>query len=396
MSVPATSGEPLAGETGTRESTLPRTVGRILPLTLLWLVAGTGLAAITTRVRDWYAMPNELLNEHRAISVAQTLSPLPVLQHRQFVASFDQLYPLLIAPMFRGGDVLVDLRNAHALNAYLMTSACIPAYLLARRVTDSQLFAYLIAALSVLMPWIFFATLLMGEVAAYPVFLWALLAFQRALVEPSRRRDALAIGAIALAFPARPQLGVLAIVLPIAVAAYEIGASGRPAGRALKGALAKHRLAGVVYAAGIVAAVGLLASGRLAGALGVYGSTVTGNLVPHGIPKSLAWHLACFSLGVGILLWSPGSRGSWRGSSGRRAGRSNTRSGSANASTTWGSVSVCVPAHGYADVILRTPAREVIPGDLRTWADSSGSRIGGLFLSQISLADEIGGSCRPR
>ena len=149
MSVPATSGEPLAGETGTRESTLPRTVGRILPLTLLWLVAGTGLAAITTRVRDWYAMPNELLNEHRAISVAQTLSPLPVL-HRQFVASFDQLYPLLIAPMFRGGDVLVDLRDAHALNAYLMTSACIPAYLLARRVTDSQLFAYLIAALSVL------------------------------------------------------------------------------------------------------------------------------------------------------------------------------------------------------------------------------------------------------
>ena len=149
MSVPATSGEPLAGETGTGESTLPRTVGRILPLTLLWLVAGTGLAAITTRVRDWYAMPNELLNEHRAISVAQTLSPLPVL-HRQFVASFDQLYPLLIAPMFRDGDVLVDLRNAHALNAYVMTSACIPAYLLARRVTDSQLFAYLIAALSVL------------------------------------------------------------------------------------------------------------------------------------------------------------------------------------------------------------------------------------------------------
>ena len=70
--------------------------------------------------------------------------------------------------------------------------------------------------------------------------------------------------------------------------------------------------------------------------------------------------------------------------------------GSATASTTWGAVSVCVPAHGYADVILRTPAREVIPGDLRTWADSSGSRIGGLFLSQISLADEIGGSCRPR
>ena len=43
---------------------------------------------ITTRVRDWYAMPNELLSERRAISAARTLSPLPTI-HRQFVASFE-------------------------------------------------------------------------------------------------------------------------------------------------------------------------------------------------------------------------------------------------------------------------------------------------------------------
>ena len=67
--------------------------------------------------------------------------------------------------------------------------------------------------------------------------------------------------------------------------------------------------------------------------------------------------------------------------------------GFATSSTTWGAVSVCVPAHGYADVTLRTPARGPIPGDQRTWADSDGSRTGGVFISQISLADEIGGSC---
>jgi hypothetical protein len=69
--------------------------------------------------------------------------------------------------------------------------------------------------------------------------------------------------------------------------------------------------------------------------------------------------------------------------------------GSATPDTTSATVSVCVPAHGYSDVAFRAPASATIPGDQRTWADSDGTRIGGVFISQISLADEIGGNCVP-
>ena len=307
MSAPATLGEKEAGLAVAK----PRARGveaivRALPLLGLWLGAGTVLAAITTRVRDWYAMPNELLSERRAISAARTLSPLPTI-HRQFVASFDQLYPLVIAPVFRYGDVLTDVRNAHAVNAFVMTSACIPAFLLARRVTASRPLAYLVAALSVSMPWIFYAVMLMDEVVAYPVFLWVALAVQRSLVAPSRGRDLAALGVIALSFFARTQFAALALVYPIAIVAYELAAVGAAPGvrpsvvRRLRNAIGNHRVAAVVYGIGVATAVGLAVSGELGKTLGVYGDTITGNLLPHGIPKSLAWHLACFAIGVGIL-----------------------------------------------------------------------------------------------
>jgi len=279
--------------------------GLPLPLALMWVASGVALAAITTRVRDWFAMPNEMLNEHRAISVAQTLSPLPTL-HGQFVASFDQLYPILIAPAFAFGSVLTDVQLAHGANAFLMTSACIPVYLLARRVTSSPWLSYLIAFLSICMPWIFYASLLMNEVVAYPMFAWTLLAFQRALVAPSRRRDAVALAAILLAFLARTQLALLAAVLPAAVLIYELARNDAgnvllAIGHAVRSAVTRHPLLARSYAGLVVAAIVLAAAGSLGHAVGVYGQTVTGNLVPHGIPKSIVWHLATFSLGVGIL-----------------------------------------------------------------------------------------------
>jgi hypothetical protein len=56
-------------------------------------------------------------------------------------------------------------------------------------------------------------------------------------------------------------------------------------------------------------------------------------------------------------------------------------------------IRVCVPAKGYAEVRLRTPDSSAIPGDLATLATSLEPRTGGVFLSQIGLADELGGSC---
>ena len=45
---------------------------------------------------------------------------------------------------------------------------------------------------------------------------------------------------------------------------------------------------------------------------------------------------------------------------------------------------------------LQTPDSSAIPGDLATLATSLEPRTGGIFLSQIGLADEIGGACHVR
>lgn len=283
------------------ESTPSSRLRRALPIALLWALTAAILAAVTTRVRDWYAMPNELLNERRAISAAQTFSPLPTVHH-QFVASFDELYPLAIAPVFRYGTVLSDLREAHALNAVLMTSACIPAFLLARRVGVGRPLAYLVAVLCVCTPWMFFAALLMNEVVAYPVFIWAAFAAQAAIVSPSRRNDLLVLAALAAAFFSRTQLVVLVGVLPLAVVTYELGRAEQGGSwRALGAAARRHVVLLLAYAVGIVAALLLLVAGRLHDALGVYGETISGNSVSAGIPRSALWHLAACTIGLGIL-----------------------------------------------------------------------------------------------
>jgi hypothetical protein len=162
------------------------------PLLVLWAGAAVPLSVITTRVRDWFVMTDELVYERLAIAIARTGSPLPRV-HGELVRSLDQLYPLLIAPFFRSGLVPHDLSRAHLLNAWLMTSVCIPVFLLARRVTGSRLGAYFVAALSLLVPWFVYAPFLLTEVVAYPVFAWVLLGIQRATAAPSPRNDVLAL-----------------------------------------------------------------------------------------------------------------------------------------------------------------------------------------------------------
>src|SRR5262249_20253336 len=146
----------------------------------------------------------ELHYERLAISIVQTHSLLPRL-HGEVTRSLAQLYPALIAPWFAGGYVPADMRNAHIFNAWLMTSACIPSFLLARRVTGRRWEAYLLAFLAVCTPWMLYATTLQTEVAAYPVFLWAFLAMNATLTSPSVRRDVLVLLALVLAFLARTQ-----------------------------------------------------------------------------------------------------------------------------------------------------------------------------------------------
>src|SRR5438105_4113063 len=118
----------------------------------LWLSAASGLQALTTRVVDWFVMTDELLYERLAISIARTHSPLPQV-HGELVPSLNQLYPLLLSTVFGHGLVPRSLHAAHLLNAFVFTSACIPAYLLARRASGRVLAAAFVAVASVFVPW---------------------------------------------------------------------------------------------------------------------------------------------------------------------------------------------------------------------------------------------------
>ena len=166
-------------------------------------------------------MTDELVWERLAISVGQWHSVLPRL-HGEVIRSLSQLYPLLLAPFFWSGFVSTDLQRAHVFNAWLMSSAAIPAFLLARRVTGRRWPAYVTALLAACTPWIVYSTVLLTEVAAYPVFLWAILAMHKAITDPSPRNDLLLVLALAVAFLARTQFGLLLVVLPVALVLFHL------------------------------------------------------------------------------------------------------------------------------------------------------------------------------
>ena len=276
----------------------------LLP-TVLWLALGAGLAAITSRVADWFVMTDELLYERLALSVVRLHSPLPHV-HDQLVPSINQLYPLVLATALRTGDVAHGLHRAHVLNAFVMSSAAVPAYLLARRVAGPVWAASLAAVLSVAVPWIVLSSFLMTEVAAYPAFLWAMLAFQATTVAPSARNDVLAAAGLVLAVVARTQFAVLALALPLAIVLDA---------RAPRAAVRAHRVLAAVYAAAALVVLALVASGH--GVLGTYSATAHGNPFPLRILPAFAEHLATIGLGLGILPFLVG--GAWLASNAVRS-----------------------------------------------------------------------------
>lgn len=266
-------------------------------LAAIWIVTATVLAELTTRALDWFAKDDELRYERLAISIARTHSLVPRI-HDVNIESYSQLYPLLIAPFFRHGIVPDNVRTVHLANAWIMSSACIPAFFLARRVTGRAWAGYVTAALAVVMPWIVLSAMMMTEVASYPASVWAVYAIQRATVSPSRRNDVFALLAITVAYLARGELLVLLVVFPLAVIGYEFRGGERNARRVLT----RHDLLAAVYVIVFVAALVLRISGGLSQFAGVYGRYAEHvELLPHGFSGSFVEHLATFSLPFGVL-----------------------------------------------------------------------------------------------
>lgn len=280
------------------------------PLLAILALGVAFTAYYTAQMSDWLVMTDELLYVKLAQSIGHTLSPVPTV-HGHYFAVFNQLYPLLTAPVYALFDMPTAFKVVHFYNALIMGSAAIPAYLIAREVVRSRLAAYLVAALTVSVPWMVMSTMILTEVAAYPAFLWAILAIQRAIAAPSRSRDLLAIGGIFLAFMGRTQFLMLAIVLPLAVVIHEVGLAvserrGASVRRAvavgMRNAFRAHRPLVAVGGVASFVAVVVAAAGSLGKVLGNYETAAhSGSLLPHNILHAAALHLDFVVVAVGVL-----------------------------------------------------------------------------------------------
>lgn len=279
-----------------------------LPLVAIVLGAFYLAVSYAAQAREWAVMTDELQTSKLATSVVQSLSPVPHI-HGEYYGALSQLYPLLIAPFFGFLSTPGAVTAVHVLNALLLASSAWPAYLLGRSVTGSRTAGYVAAALTAFVPWLVLSTTLLTENAAYPAFVWAVWLCYRALVAPSVGRDAAALGGLVVVYLTRTQLLVLALALPVALVAHELGFAIANRGNAprlqalrhgLRRSLAGHPLLAAVYAAGSAAGVALAAVGWLGRVFGTYGQTVHGNLFPSGIWHAAAVHFDYVVVGVGI------------------------------------------------------------------------------------------------
>lgn len=236
-------------------------------------------------------MTDELLYAKLAQHIGDTGSPLPSL-HGEHVGFLGVGYPIVLAPFYGTLNPFAAFEAAHIVNAVLFASAAIPAYMLVRRLQMPSACGLVVAVLVVAIPWAVHAAFVMSEAAAYPVFLWAILACHVAITEPSPRRDALALGALALAFFTRPQFLFLAAVLPFTL----VIADGPRA------ALRRHRALAIAYGVAILAIVPLAALGQAHRLLGDYGVTATeGSLLPSTVWKAFVVHVDVLAVGLGVL-----------------------------------------------------------------------------------------------
>jgi hypothetical protein len=287
---------------------LPHAALEALPVVSIVLLAAGLSASYAVVATNWVVMTDELQIARLALSIAETGSPVPRI-HGEVYGAPNQLYPLLLAPLFGLLDVPAAIASAHVLNALLLASAAWPAYLLARAVTRSAVGGYVAAGLTAFVPWLVLSTTLLTENAAYAASAWALTLGHRTLAAPSPRHDALALAGVAAAFLARTQLLVLAAVLPAAIVAHELAYAGARAPRgtrrsalreAARNAVASHRLLFAVYAAFALVAGTVLAVTGLRQLFGTYEEAFRGNLFPPGIWRASAQLLDYVVVGVGV------------------------------------------------------------------------------------------------
>jgi hypothetical protein len=277
---------------------------------LLWLALGAGLVAVAT-FRFWlttgtvspWIMVDELIFSEQARSIARH-GNLDV--RGQGFGVFSLLYPVLIAPAWLISSGKDAYEIAKAINSVLVTLAVVPLYLWSRRLLPVPE-SVLVCALALLIPPLFLAGNLMSDNAFLPAFLFAAFAIALALERPTYGRQALALGAVALACTVRLQGLVLLLVLPSAVLLHALlepvsaGSRGVPAalkraGRSFLPTLLVFVALGLAYAA-VVLGVGA----GWSSALGGYQVTTEVGYSAAAAARWVAYQFGELDLASGIL-----------------------------------------------------------------------------------------------
>lgn len=262
------------------------------------LLLGWVLSLATTRVKNWFVMTDELYYERLAISVAQTGSLLPRI-HGELVSNVNQLYPVVISAVYGDGDVGSSLAAAHRLNAFVIATAAIPVFLLARRLALGTLVSLWAGALAVAIPWVVLSSFLLTEVVAYPAFCWALLALVHAVERRSWPTDLLALVSIGVAVLARTQFVVLLAVLFVAVVAEAI-LETTPRG-AVRHLWRTRRPFVLFFGSLLLVVLAAVAIGKGSRLLGSYSVTAENVRLDLGLVQLVFEHVAALALGLAIL-----------------------------------------------------------------------------------------------
>ncbi len=191
-------------------------------LGLLYLASVGVQLSLGLRLRSPWIMVDELVYSDMARSFAATGQFLIRGAH----GNYGFVYPLLISPAYAiFGSIADAYQWARAIDALAMSSAVLPAYLLARRVVRRPA-ALAAAALAVAIPSMAYVGTLMTENAFYPIFLWLAFALVCALELPTLTRQIVLLALCVLAFETRAQTVALVgavLTAPLLLAWIERG-----------------------------------------------------------------------------------------------------------------------------------------------------------------------------
>jgi hypothetical protein len=259
------------------------------PFALAALVAGSFavrfLLALGRATPDY--LPDEYTYSALARGLAESGRPLIRGGSAHFPALLE---PLLAAPFWLFGDPQLAFRLTQAENAFLMSLAAIPVYLLCRRVDLAQGFSLAAATLAVATPNLLYSSYLLADPVAYPLALAAVYAGVCVLDRPTRRGELAFLALSGLATFARVQYALL----PAAVLAASVVVERGRVRRAL-------RSLWLSFAVCAVAGGAVIAAGP-SQVLGAYGGALHVRVAPAALLRWVGSDTLLLVYAAGVVL----------------------------------------------------------------------------------------------